>query len=185
MKPNYFNFMVIITLESTFIRLDPQNIRLLAGFAQPPRDGQRPRHHVECSLEIQLGTVWTLDRVSSQQSCLIQEIRKKIPVGSEISCFQIVSTLILSGEKQPVCQQKKYPQITIRCEQTCSFNWRAYFFSLIKEKWGKSNDRVREKLLVFIGQMGRDAKQVKISIVTRCDVKKFNGPFNQKCFFSA
>ena len=104
-------------------------------------------------------------------------------MGSEISCFQIVSTLILSGEKQPVCQQKKYPQITIRCEQTCSFNWRAYFFSLIKEKWGKSNDRVREKLLVFIGQMGRDAKQVKISIVTRCDVKKFNGPFNQKCFF--
>jgi hypothetical protein len=33
-------------------------------------------------------------------------------------------------------------------------------FRLIKEKWGKSNDRVREKLLVFIGQIGRDAKQV-------------------------
>ena len=32
---------------------------------------------------------------------------------------------------------------------------------LIKEKWGKSNDRVREKLLVFIGQIGREAKQVK------------------------
>jgi hypothetical protein len=39
--------------------------------------------------------------------------------------------------------------------------------SLIKEKWGKSNDRVREKLLVFIGQIGREAKQVKPTSLLR------------------
>ena len=32
---------------------------------------------------------------------------------------------------------------------------------LIKEKWSKSNDRLREKLLVLTGQVGRETKQVK------------------------
>ena len=32
---------------------------------------------------------------------------------------------------------------------------------LIKEKWSTSNDRVREKLLALIGQIGREAKQIK------------------------
>ena len=32
---------------------------------------------------------------------------------------------------------------------------------LIKEKWSKSNDRLREKLLVLTGQIGREAKQNK------------------------
>ena len=33
--------------------------------------------------------------------------------------------------------------------------------TLIKEKWSTSNDRVREKLLALIGQIGREAKQIK------------------------
>ena len=33
--------------------------------------------------------------------------------------------------------------------------------SLIKSKWETSNDRVREKILVLIGQMGREAKPLK------------------------
>ena len=38
--------------------------------------------------------------------------------------------------------------------------------TLIKEKWLKSNDRIREKLLLLIGQIGKEAvncKQVKPS----------------------
>ena len=33
--------------------------------------------------------------------------------------------------------------------------------SLIKEKWEISNDRIREKLLALIGQIGKEAKQIK------------------------
>ena len=37
---------------------------------------------------------------------------------------------------------------------------------LIKEKWSTSNDRVREKLLALIGQIGREAKQIKSTQVS-------------------
>jgi hypothetical protein len=48
-------------------------------------------------------------------------------------------------------------------------------YRLIKEKWGKSNDRVREKLLVFIGQIGRDAKQVpNLKRMTECPTNNAN-----------
>ena len=38
---------------------------------------------------------------------------------------------------------------------------------LIKEKWTTSNDRVREKLLALIGQIGKEAKQIKSTQVYR------------------
>ena len=38
---------------------------------------------------------------------------------------------------------------------------------LIKEKWNTSNDRVREKLLALIGQIGREAKQIKSTQVKK------------------
>ena len=42
-----------------------------------------------------------------------------------------------------------------------SLNQFEHITGLIKEKWNKSNDRIREKLLVLTGQMGREAKQIK------------------------
>ena len=33
--------------------------------------------------------------------------------------------------------------------------------SLIRETWAKSNDRVRENLLILIGQIGKEATQFK------------------------
>ena len=42
-----------------------------------------------------------------------------------------------------------------------SLNQIEHITGLIKEKWSKSNDRLREKLLVLTGQIGREAKQVK------------------------
>ena len=42
-----------------------------------------------------------------------------------------------------------------------SLNQIEHITGLIKEKWSKSNDRLREKLLVLTGQIGREAKQIK------------------------
>ena len=108
----------------------------------------------------------------------------KIPISSEIRCFQnVFNCNFVKGNRNRQFVLKKYPQLTFVLSKLVVLIYTPILSRLLKEKWGESNDRVREKLLVFIGQMGRDAKQVKISIVTRCDVKKFNGPFNQKCFF--
>lgn len=52
---------------------------------------------------------------------------------------------------------------TIMASAASKFNLEQYEYltSLIKTKWEASNDRVREKLLVLIGQIGREAKQTK------------------------